>query len=204
MIEFAVKLRPVGLLSVGWSHPTAMEVDIPFTREVATNWSRDEGRFKPNHILYIPGSTFKGALRSSAVRIASAYGFSSCGMIEPRMIAKAHEEMGEPCDVCQLFGCPGLPIRSPLMVSDFQPIKSIHTTSVTRVRIDDRSLKVAAGALFSTEHVTPDAEFLGKIRVSNIDARLLGLLLLSLAELRLGRFGRRSLVDIKLENCKKL
>jgi hypothetical protein len=50
------------------------------------------------------------------------------------------------------------------------------------------------------EHVLPGAEFLGEVRILDEAKNLLPLLMLGLAELRTGVLGRRSLVDIRLED----
>ena len=76
----------------------------------------------------------------------------------------------------------------------------VDTITVTRIRIDDESLCTAKGALFAVECVSPGTEFIGSISVLDADERSLALLLLALSEIRLGRFGRGSLIDIKVEN----
>jgi len=73
------------------------------------------------------------------------------------------------------------------------------------VRLDDKSQKAAYRALYTTEHYHRDIEFHGKINiVRDLNPDLIGLLLLSLAELRLDRFGRSSIIDLKLEGTEKL
>lgn len=191
-MKLVVGLRTVGLSCVGWSHPTALEADVPFTKRAV-----ESGELVA-HEVYIPGSSFKGALRSAASRVAEAYGFTSCGEVKPQLIEKAHGSGGI-CDVCKLFGYPKSKSQAPLFVSDLEPVGQTQSIVVTRVRLDDQTLKVAEGALFTTEHILPSAEFKGTILVHGAEPRLLRLLLLALAELRLGRFGRRSLVDLKIE-----
>lgn len=180
MIEIRIMVKPVGLATVGGGAPAVFGPDVSFVSK----------RGKP----YIPGSTFKGALRSAASRIGDPYGYKACGEINA-------ERLCGKCDVCQLFGSPK--IFSGLLVSDFEPIGEIRTTVVTRVKIEDETEKAEEGGLYNQEHVWK-AEFGGKIRIVGKledNPRLLALLLLALAELRTGRIGRRTLLDVKLENA---
>ena len=74
---------------------------------------------------------------------------------------------------------------------------------LTHTRIDDRSQTVAEHGLYTIEAILPTIEFTGSIMYLDL-ADKLPLLLLALAELRLGRFGRRSLIDIRLEGVDRL
>lgn len=189
MIRTRIKLRAVTLLTVGWSISEIMGADVVHARK----------RVGDRYELYIPGSSVKGALRSAASRVATAYGFTSCGEVEPSRIRAAHAAMGRTCSVCELFGEPG-GLEAALHVSDFRLVGSAATEVIARVSIDDRSLTAERGKLYSIEHLTPGAEFVGEIRLCEDRKDLLPLLLLAAAELRTGRFGRRSLVDVKLED----
>lgn len=192
-MKFTVRIRSIGLACIGWAHPMALGADVAFIRGVRVGKS-------PVYEPYIPGSSFKGALRSAASRIAEVYGFKTCNEVRPERIRGVHRELGGICDVCKLFGYPQSNTQSPLTISDFESTGKIETVAVTRVRLEDYSLKAAEGALFTTEHILPEAEFRGNIIITqDTEQRLLGLMLLSLAELRLGRLGRRSLMDLKIE-----
>jgi len=173
-----------------------MGPDIQFVKRISYNGDSQ---------IYIPASSFKGALRSSASRIAESYGFKSCEEIRPERIREKHEKIGGICDVCKLFGYPGNNLPSPLIFSDLLPTGPVEVFALTRVRIDDRSMRAAEGALFSTEYIPPQCEFAGTIELINVPKEKVALLLLSLAELRLGRIGRGSgLVDLKIENASEL
>jgi len=173
-----------------------MGPDIQFVKRISYEGSSD---------IYIPASSFKGALRSSASRVSESYGFRSCGEIRPERIREKHEKIGGLCDICELFGYPGSALPSPLIFSDLLPINHVETLTLTRVRIDDRSMKAAEGALFSIEHVPPGCEFTGTIELTNVPREKIILLLLSLAELRLGRIGRgNGLIDLRIEDVSKL
>ncbi len=192
MIRFKLRLRAAALLTVGWGVPDVLGADIVHARKLKV-----EGG-KTSEVLYIPGSSVKGALRTAASRVAAAYGFTSCGETRPDLIAKAHA--GVPCDVCKLFGYPDddPSAASRIWVSDFDLVGGAGKTVVVRVALDNKTLTARQGALYSMEHLLPGSEFEGEIRVDESARELIPLLLLAIAELRTGRFGRRSVVDARV------
>uniref|UniRef100_A0A7J3G536 CRISPR type III-associated protein domain-containing protein n=1 Tax=Caldiarchaeum subterraneum TaxID=311458 RepID=A0A7J3G536_CALS0 len=190
MRMFWVRVRPVGLLTVGGSAPASVGPDIVFTSIYEKGGRR----------LYIPGPSFKGALRSAASRVANPYGFSSCGQVRPDLISSAHAQVL--CDVCKLFGHPSRSYLPVVFFSDLVPAAA-SPWAVTRVRIEDSTLKALEGGLYSAE-VVAGVEFVGSVRYGEDALDLLPLLLLAAAELRMDRFGRASAVDLKLENTDQL
>lgn len=195
-MKLGIRLKTVGLFCVGSSYPATLGPDIQFVRRVD---------YDGGSRIYIPASSFKGALRSSASRVSKSYGFRSCGEIRPERIKDRHREMGGMCDVCELFGCPWSRSPSPLIFSDLFPTGEVETMVLTRIRISDKSMTAAKGALFSIEYIPPGCEFAGTIEVGGVPKEKVPLLLLSLAELRLGRLGRGSgLVDLKIEGADRL
>jgi CRISPR/Cas system CSM-associated protein Csm3 (group 7 of RAMP superfamily) len=192
VIRFKLRLRAATLLTVGWGVPDVLGADIVHVRKLRVEGGR------ASEALYIPGSSVKGALRTAASRVAAAYGFTSCGETRPELIAKAHA--GGPCDVCRLFGYSGddPSAASRVWVSDFNPVGEPRTVTVVRVGLDDRTLRVREGVLYSMEHLLPGSEFEGEVRVDDSARNLVPLLLLAIAELRTGRFGRRSVVDARV------
>jgi CRISPR/Cas system CSM-associated protein Csm3 (group 7 of RAMP superfamily) len=192
VIRFKLRLRAAALLTVGWGVPDVLGADIVHARKLKV-----EGG-KTSEVLYIPGSSVKGALRTAASRVAAAYGFTSCGETRPDLIAKAHA--GVPCDVCKLFGYPDddPSAASRIWVSDFDLVGGAGKTVVVRVALDNKTLTARQGALYSMEHLLPGSEFEGEIRVDESARELIPLLLLAIAELRTGRFGRRSVVDARV------
>ncbi|UNQ73756.1 RAMP superfamily CRISPR-associated protein [Infirmifilum sp. NZ] len=192
MIGFRIRLKAVGLLTVGWGVPEVVGADVVHARKLVGD------RFE----LYIPGSSVKGALRTSASRVAEAYGFTSCGEVKPEMIEQAHKSMGGPCDVCRLFGYPGTRPEghAKLYVSDFRAVGELTTEIVTRVSLSDTTLTAKEDMLYTMENLPPGVEFEGFVRLEEGARELLPLLLLAMAELRTGRFGRRSVVDLKVED----
>ncbi|MEM4430701.1 MAG: hypothetical protein QXM08_06020, partial [Thermofilaceae archaeon] len=61
MIRIGMRLRSVTLLTVGWGIPEVMGADVVHARKLVGD----------RYELYIPGSSVKGVLRSSASRVAA-------------------------------------------------------------------------------------------------------------------------------------
>jgi CRISPR/Cas system CSM-associated protein Csm3 (group 7 of RAMP superfamily) len=197
VIRFKLRLRAVTLLTVGWGIPDVLGADIVHARKLALE-KLEGSKVRVAERIYIPGSSVKGVLRTAASRVAAAYGFTSCGETRPDLIAKAHA--GVPCDVCKLFGYPedDPSAASRIWVSDFDLVGGAGKTVVVRVALDNKTLTARQGALYSMEHLLPGSEFEGEIRVDESARELIPLLLLAIAELRTGRFGRRSVVDARV------
>jgi len=196
VIRFKLRLRAVSLLTVGWGVPDVLGSDVVHARKRKLGGAKG----RAVEVLYVPGSSVKGALRTAASRVAVAYGFTSCNEVRPRLIAEAHS--GVPCNVCRLFGYPDDdPLAaSRIWVSDFNPVGEPRTVIVARVSLDNRTLTAAEGTLYSMEHLLPGSEFEGEVRVDESARDLIPLLLLAIAELRTGSFGRRAVVDAKVED----
>ncbi|MDJ0268945.1 MAG: RAMP superfamily CRISPR-associated protein [Aigarchaeota archaeon] len=198
MKEIKVYLKPVTLLSIGSGVEEAVGSDIVQIR------TRTERGLVP----YIPGSSVKGALRSAVSRVARNYGFESCGETLPEYVKARHVEMlkeGKECDVCYVFGQPGPSVSNmgKAVFSPFYPDGEVTVTSITRVRLEDSSLRAHEGALYTAECIVPGQTFSGSIRIiarRNGDVRkTLQLLLLSLASLRTDRIGRSGITDVRIE-----
>jgi len=185
-VRIEVELKSIGLALVGWGVPWVSGADVAaFRRPIR---GEDGIRYE----LMVPGSSFKGALRSAAHRMAEVYGFRSCG---------GRECAGDdPCVVCELFGTPGGSTPSILRVSDFKPKNKVYTFTLRRIRMEDSLMRVAEGGLFAEEYLPPGSEFSGILELvdGRADRPHGEILLLSLAELRLGRLGRHSLFDIRI------
>ena len=197
MISFSLELKAVTLLTVGGGVPELFGADAVFIRVPEAS-----GKYK----LYVPGSSVKGALRSAASRIAKQYGFESCGEVEPGRIARAHSK--RVCDVCALFGYPNRPggEKSPLTISNFEPLESLDRklTTITHVSIDEKRAVAREWALYVAEYIVPGVRFRGHVSIDHTSKELLPLLLLAIAELRTGRFGRRSIIDLRIVDDKEL
>ncbi|MEM0241409.1 MAG: RAMP superfamily CRISPR-associated protein [Candidatus Nezhaarchaeales archaeon] len=187
-MKIGILIKSIGLAGVGWGFPWPTGADIAvFRRPVKT-----DGGVK--YVMCIPATSFKGALRSAASRVARAYNFSSCGGI-------CRSDL---CDVCRLFGAPGMKAPSKLRVSDFYS-DNAESFILTRIRINDSSYRVEKGGLFTEEYLLPGAIFTGEIDLpDDLDQNLIKLLLIGLAELRLGRLGRGFPFDLKICEPKSL
>ena len=191
MREFKLQLKTLGLATVGWSHPVAAKADVIFARRYD---------HKGGYIIYIPGSSFKGALRSSASRIAEVYGFRSCGETLANRLHKQGEVDLNTCAVCHVFGYPGSGF-SRIVVDDFIPDgKEVRVSRITHVGLDDASLTKSEHKLYTVEVVPPNTIFKGSIEVEDaLEGGGLKLLILALAELRLGRIGKNTMVDLRID-----
>jgi len=191
MRKFTIQLKTLGLATVGWSHPAVAKADTIFARRYD---------YRGGYTVYIPGSSFKGALRSSASRIAEAYGFASCG---ETLVDRLHKQVGEvgfsTCAVCHVFGYPGSGF-SKIVVDDFLPHgQKIQVYRVTRVGLDDTLLTKSEHKLYTVEVAPPNTIFEGTIEVEDsLEGDGLKLLMLALAELRLGRIGKSTTVDLRI------
>ncbi len=206
-LRFRLKLRSKTLITVSTGISYTSGADIPFFRS-------------PNGKYIIPGSTVKGVLRRCANRVAPLLGLTSCGEIEPSKIWKRHAEMAKSgiqlleldgrrvCHVCHLMGAPGI-IRSRLHVPQFTCKLEEPPIIYTRIRIDDRSLTVSEGGLFTLEAFPPDTEFepshdvviYAKDEEEAIWSQ--NLFLAAVADLRYEVIGRGAMVDVKIEKCDK-
>jgi len=191
VIELEVLIKPICLFTLGSSEPSTI-IDIPFYK-VSTP-TGDEPT--------IPGSSVKGALRSSATVIANDLGLTSCGEIDPERMSEKHSKMGGLCDVCKLFGAPNSP--SNLLISSFKPLKPLDLVTITQVSIDDLRMRAIEGRLFTREAVPPGTVFKGKLTLLRDKPLFVKLLLASLINLRFEVLGQHGVVDVKVENIKGL
>jgi CRISPR/Cas system CSM-associated protein Csm3 (group 7 of RAMP superfamily) len=156
-------------------------------------------------LVYLPGSTLKGALRAQCERLARTLETSdadrprlacnplsetregagaSCGARLRREIGQGGEHLfRESCVVCQLFGHTALAAR--LRVSDGYPAAGVSIAQRGGLAID-RVYGNAAGAPYTYEVVTTGA-FVAELTVHNFALAHLGLLALALRDLDEGR-----------------
>ncbi len=209
MIVMDVVLKPRYLLIVSSGKPEElMSMDEVFSRKIMAFY--DGNGLKYESRRYVPGSTLKGILRSSATRVASLLGLSSCGEIEPNRINEKHEELNnfivvegkKVCHVCDMFGFPGGP-KSPLRVSDGE-FSKIYVDEFTRSSINRKSNVVNRGALYSYEEVILNSVIRFKIELVKDDDWMQRLLLASLVEIVYSGMGKGCGVSLYIENVKGL
>lgn len=161
---------------------------------------------------FIPGSTIKGILRTSACRVAHLLGLSSCGEVEPSSIVEKHNKLGDNCikiddrklcHVCYLFGYPGSTIGN-LFVSNAYPVTDPLPFTITRVCIDDKKLTAVRGKLFTYEVYPANTVFAGSIKILLDDEWAHNLVLAALLNLNYERIGRGGLMEIEIVKTKNL
>ncbi len=153
----------------------------------------------------LAGSSIRGAMRSAiswAISNGLVQGYNSCGEIEPQRIELAHKDMtgkGLRCDVCEVFGYPN---HEGLIRVGAAEIADNRKWVLTRVSIDDRTLKAREGFLFKQEVLPPLTGFKFEVELpSSMDCGLVRLVLLSVYYLRLWRIGMGGMVDLRLSSA---
>ncbi|MDQ3918624.1 MAG: CRISPR-associated RAMP protein Csx7 [Acidobacteriota bacterium] len=148
---------------------------------------------------YLPGSSFKGALRASVeslVRSVSRLPRAVCdplngGCVTPREDGETEEAFQrrveeQTCFVCRVFGSPWL--ASKVSVRDL-PVEGVWVDQYevrNGVGIDRDTGTAAGGLLYDFEVVPAGTAFSCKIAVENADDWELGLLMLGLRPFELG------------------
>ena len=135
-----------------------------------------EAKDVARRVPYIPGSSLKGVLRSTAERLVRS------GLLgEGRWVCnpfsredKRREDREGPCVICQIFGGGGERenrIASHVMVYDAFPQDpdSVRVRTRTRVAISRLKGGAAGGRLFSVELVEPGTRWRFRMRIINID-----------------------------------
>ncbi|MEM2910437.1 MAG: RAMP superfamily CRISPR-associated protein [Nitrososphaerota archaeon] len=178
MIRLEVELKTLSLFLVGGVAPVFTYSDINFYKTKDPT----KGTYKP----VIPGSSVKGALRSSLSRVAYAFQMSICS---------DRPSSYDSCDACYLFGAPGTSGHT--YVSDF--VGEFQTLLLTHVSLDDNSGTARRYALYTAEYVHPNTLFKGNIDYDG-EVKRLPPLLIALAVLRTDRIGRKGTVDLRIIN----
>ncbi|QKR00770.1 hypothetical protein GWK48_10555 [Metallosphaera tengchongensis] len=152
----------------------------------------------PFNELGIPPSSVKGALRTAVSRYTPS-NFTACSEVNPDMMRSKHAS--GPCDVCKLFGYPGS--GESCFYVEVEGVQ-LEKYLLTRVAIEDKTQKAKEGSLFTQEVLRPGFQFKATLNYTCEDPRLFKLLLYSLLSLRLWRFGRNGMVDLKVTNPEQI
>lgn len=121
-------------------------------------------------VVYIPGSSLKGVMRSFVEKIARAEGLYVCNPLNTA--SKKKEEEEGPCVVCGIFGGGGVKektIASHISIFDAYPKGNVRTATRTRTAIDRFRQAARAKALFTYEYVPPNTEWNFEMHIYNID-----------------------------------
>jgi len=153
---------------------------------------------RSNGKLYIPGSSLRGALRSTVERIANALGKNTCLLFDsssssacitsnPKLLEGEKErvekhgeewneqkmlnflQQGKLCDTCKVFG--STHFASKVKITDLYPIQNSTPKDSVRYGIGiDRDTETASeGALFQIEVVEKDCRFDFELIAENLD-----------------------------------
>lgn len=169
---FAGRLVTVTALHIGGGRATLAPTDSPVLRG-------------PDQKPFIPGSSFKGAFRSTVEKLGTAVGLRCCGLTEDGLCPgapgetqkrfhekRAEEEWSEQrmleeldgksawklCPTCRLFGASFL--ASKVFVDDLALFDWAGTTQIRDgVAIDRDSERAVDGLKYDFEVVPPDATF---------------------------------------------
>lgn len=195
MIKFKVVLIPKYILTISSGKPEElMTVDIVFSRKKVAKITKEKIEYED--VLYVPGSTLKGVLRTSACRVASILGYTCCNEVEPSRIETKHRDMNKICHVCELFGYPGGP-KSLIRVGDGE-IEKEYVDYTTRLAVDDAMGVGRDGALFTSETIVGNGSITFPIWILRDDIWIQRLILMSLVELVYNGIGRGSGIGLKI------
>jgi CRISPR-associated RAMP protein (TIGR02581 family) len=185
VIDFSIVPQGPILIKAGDTGGDPTRPDMEFVR----TW-RDGER-----VVYLPGPSLKGVIRSHCERIARTIGEDrSCNPVTEESCVKkkqleqdddGHKVHRESCFICQMFGNTVLAGR--VRTADAYPTGPVRTEERNGVAIDRIFGSVAVGP-FQMEVVT-DGEFETKISIRNFTVAQLGLLALALRDVKLGRVG---------------
>jgi CRISPR/Cas system CSM-associated protein Csm3 (group 7 of RAMP superfamily) len=148
--------------------------------------------FNGSDNILIPGSTIKGVLRTSLIKISSLLGYDYVThTINPE--DKVSDDI-----VTKLFGKPNDNVQSKISVGSVM-VKA-RTETLTHVRISDDTRTAESGSLFSVEYLP-----IGYIIDLTIEARDLSIeearaLMTAIANLRYERIGKSGIVDVKIKD----
>ncbi|MEM2294107.1 MAG: RAMP superfamily CRISPR-associated protein [Nitrososphaerota archaeon] len=164
-------------LNVGSAYPVKSKAELPFQRLGAH--------------YYIAGSTIKGVLRTSLIKIANLLGYKGVSWsVEPTALSSAHNDI-----VVRLFGGPH-DKESKVFV---EPSYILHDTQVVRgIRIDDKTGIVEEGALFSIEYLPIGVEFETRIHGFDLDEEEARALFAAILEMNFERIGKSGVVSVKI------
>ncbi len=149
----------------------------------------------------IPGSSWKGALRSHVIKLMRSEGLKVCDGLPGSTCLRGDEfewldragasaasivndiaNASPPiCLACMIFGAPGL--ASHARFYDSYPVGGYRLGYRTMVAIDRRTGTARRGALFSVEYVEPGAEFSFRVELINLPNYAVGVIAESLLDM---------------------
>jgi len=140
--------------------------------------------------IFIPGSTIKGVLRTSLIRISHLLGERCCGTVLPGKL------MGRDGLDINLLGGPDKFSKifvSPVFLNGGTPVSVLAHN-----KIDVRTGIVEEGAFFLAEYLPIGLRFQVRIYGNNLSLREARALMVSIAELNYERVGRAGMAEVKI------
>ncbi|NPA97212.1 MAG: CRISPR-associated RAMP protein [Crenarchaeota archaeon] len=215
-IEFDIEILEPLRIGVGKTTDPYSPVDLPVLRY---NVVTDNGIIRAP---VIPGSSFKGVLRTASMLLVATCGMSNvhsgvgdddcvtalCGSSSTfdnirksvRIIDLKRVILGF-CPTCLLYGTKSY--ASHVIVGDFAPRGNIATGIKTGVAINRRVGTAAHGYLYNVEYIESGSRFHGTIMAKNVTNWMLALLSASIllihnGFLKLGGFKSRGMGRVKI------
>jgi len=142
----------------------------------------------PGEKCLIPGSTIKGILRTSLIRLLNTLGEKTPPTVHPSSLIDSNDMVG------MIFGRPGKPGK----IFVYGAILERDSCPITHVKIDDDTRTVAEGALYTVEYLPIGTEFTCRIE-GELTIDELEYLLLSILEARYERIGKSGLVSFWID-----
>lgn len=146
-------------------------------------------------VLAVPGSTLKGVLRTSLIRIANLLGRTDVST-SPN---PEREKLAGKVD-SEIFGAPGHH-PSKITVEDTY-LEGKKTEPLTHVRINDKSKTAEEGKLFRTSYLPLGEEFTVHISARQLSIEEARLLMAAILEMNYERIGRAGVVSVRIDKAK--
>ena len=187
ILDFTIVPQGPILVKAGETGADPTRPDMEFVR----TWKDGQ------HVVYLPGPSLKGVIRSHCERIVRTVGKegSCCNPVVKEKSCVGRHDLKQDddgitvhshsCFICQMFGNTVLAGR--VRTKDAYPVGEVRTEERNGVAIDRVFGSVAVGP-FQMEVVT-QGEFQTTIAIRNFTIAQLGLLALALRDLKLGRVG---------------
>lgn len=160
---------------------------------VISKITSDNPLLRINDKILIPGSTIKGILRTSLIRISSLLGHNITPTVHP-------EKMNSKDIVTSLFGKPDsegkIFVRNVFLDS--------NTITLTHVKLNDKTNTCEEGKLFSTEYLPHNFEFEVLIELYDVSSEEFRSLMAAIAELNYERFGQAGIVSVRIDKSKSV
>ncbi len=139
--------------------------------------------------LTIPGSSLKGVLRTSLIKVAGLLGRTNVSH-------SPHPEKIMGTIDSQIFGEPGRP--SKVTVEDTY-LNGRKAEIQTHVKINDKTRTAEEGALFTVSYLPIGNRFTVHLKAENLTLEEARLLLAAIVEMNYERIGRAGVISVKID-----